>query len=35
MTYLLIPGAGVWPRDELHDCSPCTPLRFDPPLPAR
>ncbi|HEV2760758.1 MAG TPA: hypothetical protein VGV86_14455, partial [Acidimicrobiales bacterium] len=27
-------GTGVWPQDEIHDCSPCTRLRFDPPLPA-
>jgi hypothetical protein len=27
-------GAGVWPQDEIHDCSPCTSLVFTPPLPA-
>lgn len=27
-------GTGVWPRDEIRDCSPCTRLVFDPPLPA-
>lgn len=27
-------GAGTWPADEMHDCSPCTRLRWDPPLPA-
>ena len=27
-------GAGTWPADEIHDCRPCTPLRWDPPLPA-
>ena len=27
-------GAGVWPQDEIHDCSPCTTLVFTPPLPA-
>ena len=27
-------GTGVWPQDEIKDCSPCTRLRFDPPLPA-
>jgi hypothetical protein len=28
-------GAGTWPQDVIHDCSPCTALRWDPPLPAR
>lgn len=27
-------GTGTWPQDEIHDCSPCTRLRWDPPLPA-
>lgn len=27
-------GAGSWPRDEIDECSPCTRLRWDPPLPA-
>ena len=27
-------GTGAWPQDEIHDCSPCTRLRWDPPLPA-
>ena len=27
-------GTGTWPQDEIHDCSPCTRLRFEPPLPA-
>ena len=27
-------GTGTWPQDEIHDCAPCTRLRFDPPLPA-
>jgi hypothetical protein len=27
-------GRGVWPDDQLSECSPCTTLRFDPPLPA-
>ena len=27
-------GAGTWPAEEIHDCSPCTRLRWDPPLPA-
>jgi hypothetical protein len=28
-------GTGTWPQDVIHDCSPCTTLRWDPPLPAR
>lgn len=24
----------VWPHDVDHECSPCVPLTFDPPLPA-
>jgi hypothetical protein len=28
-------GAGTWPQDQIHDCAPCTKLRWDPPLPAR
>ena len=27
-------GTGTWPQDEIHECSPCTRLRWDPPLPA-
>lgn len=27
-------GTGTWPADEIHDCSPCTRLQWDPPLPA-
>lgn len=27
-------GTGTWPQDESHDCSPCTRLRWEPPLPA-
>ena len=27
-------GTGVWPQDVIRDCSPCTRLVFDPPLPA-
>lgn len=27
-------GTGTWPGDEISACSPCTRLRFDPPLPA-
>lgn len=27
-------GMGTWPQDEIHACSPCTSLRWDPPLPA-
>lgn len=27
-------GTGVWPQDEIRDCSPCTRLVFNPPLPA-
>jgi hypothetical protein len=27
-------GTGTWPNDEIPDCSPCTALRFTPPLPA-
>jgi hypothetical protein len=27
-------GTGTWPDDVVADCSPCTTLRFVPPLPA-
>jgi len=27
-------GAGTWPDDQMSSCSPCTALRFTPPLPA-
>ncbi len=27
-------GTGTWPDDEMSACSPCTALRFTPPLPA-
>ena len=27
-------GTGTWPDDEMSECSPCTALRFTPPLPA-
>ena len=27
-------GTGTWPQDEIDACSPCTRLRWDPPLPA-
>lgn len=27
-------GTGTWPQHEIHECSPCTRLHFDPPLPA-
>ncbi len=27
-------GTGSWPQDEIDDCSPCTRLRWDLPLPA-
>ena len=27
-------GTGIWPQDEIDQCSPCTRLRWDPPLPA-
>lgn len=27
-------GTGTWPDDQRSECSPCTTLRFDPPLPA-
>ena len=27
-------GAGTWPADEIDECSPCTRLRWDPPLPS-
>ena len=28
-------GRAVWPDDVDEECSPCVPLTFDPPLPAR
>jgi len=27
-------GTGSWPGDVVSDCSPCTRLQFNPPLPA-
>jgi len=27
-------GTATWPDDEMSECSPCTRLRFNPPLPA-
>lgn len=27
-------GTGSWPSDVISDCSPCTRLQFNPPLPA-
>ena len=27
-------GTATWPDDEMSRCSPCTRLRFDPPLPS-
>ncbi|HEX3621873.1 MAG TPA: hypothetical protein VHT97_06115 [Acidimicrobiales bacterium] len=27
-------GTGSWPDDVISECSPCTRLRFDPPLPS-
>lgn len=27
-------GTGTWPDGQRSECSPCTTLRFDPPLPA-
>lgn len=31
---ILYRGTGTWPADEMSACSPCTTLRFSPPLPA-